>query len=203
MATFDKRVDAYIAKAEPFAQPVLEHLRELVHKACPEVQETMKWSFPHFEYKGLLCSMASFKKHCSFGFWKGAIMKDPKGILSIVGRTSMGNFDRITAIDDLPKEKIMLDYIKQAVRLNEEDVKLRPKKIVKTADIKVPDYFTKVLKSNKKAFAAFEAFSNSHRKEYVQWITEAKSDDTRSRRMEQAVEWLSEGKSRNWKYERK
>lgn len=203
MATFDKRVDAYIAKAEPFAQPVLEHLRELVHKACPDVEETMKWSFPHFEHKGLLCSMASFKKHCAFGFWKGAIMKDPKGILSVVGRTSMGNFDRITSVDDLPSEKVMLDYIRQAVRLNDEDVKLPPKKVVKASAVKVPDYFIKVLKKNKKAFAAFEAFSNSHRKEYVQWITEAKSEETRSKRMEQAVAWLSEGKSRNWKYERK
>jgi uncharacterized protein YdeI (YjbR/CyaY-like superfamily) len=203
MATFDKRVDAYIAKAEPFAQPILEHIRELVHKACPDVEETMKWSFPHFEHKGLLCSMGSFKKHCAFGFWKGAIMKDPKGILSVIGRTSMGNFDRITLVEDLPSEKIVLDYIKQAVRLNEEDIKLPPKKLVKAADVKVPEYFTKVLKKNKKAFTAFETFSNSHRKEYVQWIAEAKSDDTRSRRMEQAVEWLSEGKSRNWKYERK
>lgn len=203
MATFDKRVDAYIAKAEPFAQPILEHLRELVHRACPDVQETIKWSFPHFEHKGLLCSMASFKKHCAFGFWKGAIMKDPKGILSVVGRTSMGNFDRITSLNDLPSEKVMLDYIKQAVKLNEEDIKLPPKKVVKAADVKVPDYFTKVLKKNKKAFTTFEAFSNSHRKEYVQWITEAKSEETRAKRMDQAVEWLSEGKSRNWKYERK
>lgn len=130
-------------------------------------------------------------------------MKDPKGILSVVGRTSMGNFDRITSLDDLPSDKIMLDYIKQAVKLNEDDIKLPPKKVVKTADVKVPEYFTKVLKKNKKAFSAFEAFSASHRKEYVQWITEAKSEDTRTRRIDQAVEWLSEGKSRNWKYERK
>jgi uncharacterized protein YdeI (YjbR/CyaY-like superfamily) len=203
MATFDKRVDAYIVKAEPFAQPILEHLRELVHKACPQVEETVKWSFPHFEYKGLLCSMASFKKHCSFGFWKGAIMKDPKGILSIVGRTSMGNFDRITSLSDVPSEKIMLDYIKQAVRLNEDDVKLPPKKVVKSASVKLPDYFTQVLNKNKKAFAVFEAFSNSNRKEYIQWITDAKSEGTRAKRMEQAIEWLSEGKTRNWKYERK
>lgn len=203
MASFDKRVDAYIARSAPFAQPILEHLRELVHKACPEVEETMKWSFPHFDYKGMMCSMASFKKHCSFGFWKAAIMKDPKGILTIIGRTSMGHFDRITSIDDLPSEKIMLDYIKQAVKLNEHDVKLPPKKVTKAAAIKVPAFFTKALKKNKKAFAAFEAFSNSHRNEYVNWITEAKSEETREKRMEQAVEWLSEGKSRNWKYERK
>ncbi|HEY0653128.1 MAG TPA: YdeI/OmpD-associated family protein [Chryseosolibacter sp.] len=203
MATFDKRVDAYIAKAEPFAQPVLEHIRELVHKACPEVEETMKWSFPHFEYKGLLCSMASFKKHCAFGFWKGAIMKDPKGILSVVGRTSMGNFDRITSLDDLPSDKVMLDYIKQAAKLNDDDIKLPPKKPIKAAAVKVPDYFMKAITRNKKALATFETFSNSHRKDYVEWITEAKSEETRARRMDQAIEWMSEGKSRNWKYERK
>lgn len=203
MATFDKRVDAYIARSAPFAQPILEHIRELVHKACPEVEETMKWSFPHFDYKGMMCNMASFKQHCSFGFWKAAIMKDPKGILTIIGRTSMGHFERITSIDDLPSERIMLDYIKQAARLNEEDVKLPPKKVVKASAVKVPDYFTKALKKNKKAFVVFEAFSNSQRNEYVKWIIEAKSEETRDRRMEQAVEWLSEGKSRNWKYERK
>jgi uncharacterized protein YdeI (YjbR/CyaY-like superfamily) len=203
MASFDKRVDAYIAKAAPFAQPILEHLRHLVHKACPEVDETIKWSFPHFEYKGLVCSMASFKQHCAFGFWKGAIMDDPKKILSVVGRTSMGNFDRITSLNDLPSDKIMLDYIKQAIRLNEEDIKLPPKKAIKSQNVKVPDYFLKVLNRNKKAFNAFQAFSASHRNEYVKWIAEAKTSETRARRMDQAVEWLSEGKSRNWKYERK
>lgn len=203
MASYDKRVDAYIAKSAPFAQPILEHIRELVHRACPEVEETMKWSFPHFDYKGMMCNMASFKHHCSFGFWKAAIMKDPKGILTLVGRTAMGHFERITSVDDLPNEKVMIDYIKQAARLNENDIKLPPKKAIKASAIKVPDYFTKALKKNKKALAAFEAFSNSHRNEYVKWIIEAKSEETRERRMEQAVTWLSEGKSRNWKYERK
>ncbi len=203
MASYDKRVDAYIARSAPFAQPILEHLRELVHKACPEIDETIKWSFPHFDYKGIVCSMAAFKQHCSFGFWKAAIMEDPKGILTIVGRTSMGHFDKITSLEDLPSDKIMIDYIRQAVKLNEGDVKLPPKKSVKAKAVNVPDYLAKALKKNKKAHAAFEAFSNSHRNEYVQWITEAKTEPTRIKRMEQAVAWLSEGKSRNWKYERK
>lgn len=203
MASYDKRVDAYIARSAPFAQPILEHLRELVHKACPEIDETIKWSFPHFDYKGIVCSMAAFKQHCSFGFWKAAIMEDPKGILTIVGRTSMGHFDKITSLKDLPSDKIMIDYIRHAVKLNEGDVKLPPKKSVKAKAVNVPDYLAKALKKNKKAHAAFEAFSNSHRNEYVQWITEAKTEPTRIKRMEQAVAWLSEGKSRNWKYERK
>jgi uncharacterized protein YdeI (YjbR/CyaY-like superfamily) len=115
----------------------------------------------------------------------------------------MGHFDKITSIDDLPNEKVMLDYIKQAARLNEEEVKLPPRKVTKAPAIKVPEYFTRALKKNKKAFAAFEAFSNSHRNEYVKWIIEAKSEETRERRIEKALEWLSEGKGRNWKYERK
>ena len=115
----------------------------------------------------------------------------------------MGNFNRITSVNDLPPDKVMLDYIKQAIRLNEDDIKLPPKKVVKSQDVKVPDYFVKVLQKNKKALNAFEAFSSSHRNEYVKWITEAKTSETRARRMDQAVEWLTEGKSRNWKYERK
>src|SRR5882762_10487209 len=125
MATTDPRIDAYIAKAADFARPVLEHLRKLVHKACPGVQETMKWSFPHFEYGGaILCSMAAFKEHCVFGFWKASIMKDPEGILQIADRHSMGHFDRMTSRKDLPSDKILLAYIREAASLNEEGVKL-------------------------------------------------------------------------------
>jgi uncharacterized protein YdeI (YjbR/CyaY-like superfamily) len=203
MPSFDKRVDAYIAKSESFAQPILEHIRELVHQGCPEVEETMKWSFPHFDYKGMMCNMASFKRHCAFGFWKGSIMQDPKGILSVVGKTAMGNFNRITSIDDLPADRVMIDYIRQAARLNEDDIKLPAKKVKKAAPIKVPEYFTKVLKKNRKAMVTFEGLNNSQRKDYVQWITEAKQEETRERRIKQAIELLNEGKSRNWKYEKK
>lgn len=203
MASYDKRVDAYIAKSAPFAQPILEHIRELVHKACPEVEETMKWSFPHFDYKGMMCNMAAFKAHCSFGFWKAAIMKDPKGIITTIGKTSMGHFERITTLEDLPTDKVFLDYLKQAVKLNDDDVKLPPRKVVKAPAVKVPPFFVKVLKKNKKADAVFEAFSPSHKKEYVEWITEAKTEETRNKRMAQAIEWIAEGKGRNWKYARK
>lgn len=205
MAGFSKQVDAYVAKSASFAQPILEHLRELVHTACPDVVETIKWSFPHFDYKGILCSMAAFKNHCSFGFWKGVLMSDPNNVMTIVGRTSMGNFDRITSIDDLPSDKIMLAYIREAMKLNDEDSKLPAKKTPakKAAEVNVPEYFTKVLKKNKKAYAAFTAFSPSRRKEYVQWITEAKTEETRKKRIGTAIEWLSEGKPRDWKYIKK
>ena len=203
MGNFDKKVDAYIAKAAPFAKEILEHLRELVHKACPEVQETIKWGFPHFEYKGILCSMAGFKAHCSFGFWKGSIMQDPKKIMTIVGKTSMGSFDKITSLNDLPADKVLIDYIKQAKRLNDDDVKLPDKEKKAQKPIEVPEYFVKALKKNKRAFAVFHGFNNTNKKDYVEWVNDAKTDETRARRIETSIEWIAEGKSRNWKYMKK
>jgi hypothetical protein len=122
------RHDAYIKAAAPFAQPILTHLRELVHKACPEVEETIKWGFPHFDYKGVLCSMAAFKSHCAFGFWKSSLMKDSANVMAVENREAMGNFDRITSLEDLPGDKVLLAYIKEARKLNEDEVKLPPRK---------------------------------------------------------------------------
>lgn len=130
MGTNDPRVDAYIAKSAEFARPILEHLRALVHKACPDVQETMKWSFPHFDYKGIVCSMASFKHHCAFGFWKASLMKDPHKILS--SDEAMGHLGKITSLNDLPSDRVMIAYIKEAAALNEAGVKVsRPKPAAK------------------------------------------------------------------------
>ncbi len=128
----DKRVDAYIEKAQPFAKAILKHLRALVHKANPEVEETIKWSFPCFDYKGAFCSMASFKEHAVFGFWKSPLMKDPKGYLqerSNKGGEAMGNLGKITSLKDLPPDKVIIDLVKQAKKLNDENIKLpsRPK----------------------------------------------------------------------------
>jgi uncharacterized protein YdeI (YjbR/CyaY-like superfamily) len=198
----DPRIDDYVKKAASFAQPILQHLRLLVHKACPDVQETMKWSFPHFDYKGILCSMAAFKQHCTFGFWKASIMKDPEQILKLVGKTAMGHFDKITSLKDLPSDKIMIAYIKEAVRLNEEGTRIASKEKKPKAEIAMPEEFAIALKRNKKALAAFEQFSQSHKREYLEWITEAKTEATREKRIEKTIEWLTEGKSRNWKYER-
>lgn len=205
MPSTDKRIDAYIAKAQPFAQPVLEHIRAVVHIACPGVEETIKWGFPHFEYSGaILCYMASFKQHCSFGFWKASIMKDPNKILHIKEKTSMGDFNKICSLKDLPTDKIFIAYIKQAAKLNEDGVALPSKaKSATTANpVEIPEYILKALKKNKKAFEVFNAFAPSHRKEYLQWIIEAKTESTRNKRMETMIKWLQEGKSRNWKYER-
>lgn len=200
----DKRIDDYISKSADFAKPVLEHLRELIHKACPEVQETMKWSFPHFDYQNeMMCSMAAFKHHCAFGFWKASIMKDPEKILTLKERDAMGHLGQIRSLQDLPSDKILIRYIKEAVKLNKEGVKLPSKvKSSESKTIEVPDYFKNILRKNKKAEKTFEEFSYSHKKEYVQWITEAKTEETREKRINTAIEWLSEGKKRNWKYEK-
>ena len=202
----DKRVDAYIAKAKPFAQPILKHLRKLVHQACPEVEETIKWSFASFDYKGPFVSMAAFKEHAVFGFWKSSLLKDPKGYLgerANQGGEAMGNLGRLESVKDLPPDKVIIDFIKQAKKLNDEGVKLPPRKKKPAAELDIPAYFMQALKKNKRALATFEAFSPSNKREYVLWVTEAKTDATRDSRLATAVEWMSEGKIRNWKYVRK
>jgi uncharacterized protein YdeI (YjbR/CyaY-like superfamily) len=205
MPVNDKRIDDYINKSAPFAIPILNKIRQLVHKSCPDVKENIKWSFPHFEYKGsILCSMASFKQHCAFGFWLGSQMNDPHGILAITDRTAMGNLGAIKSLSDLPNDKIMTAYIKEAMKLIDSGAKVTKKVAANTEKIlEIPGYFENALNKNKKAKQQFESFPYSHRKEYIQWITEAKTEPTREKRVETALEWIAEGKSRNWKYERK
>jgi len=199
MSSKDPRIDAYIAESADFARPILTHLRQLVHAACPEVEETVKWSFPHFDYKGMLCSMAAFKQHCSFGFWKGELIlnQSPGGARD----EGMGHFGRITAISDLPADKILKGYIRKAVQLNETGVS-KPKQLRPKAkkELTVPEDLLAALKKNRKALMTFENFSFSHKKEYVEWITEAKREETRQRRLATTLEWLAKGKPRNWKY---
>lgn len=201
LAKKDPRVDAYIAKSQEFAKPILKLIRETVHKACPAVEEKIKWGFPHFDYKGMLCSMAAFKQHCAFTFWKASLMRDPGKILDVNRENAMGHFGKIVSIKNLPAEKIFIRYIKEAVKLNDGDIKLPGKsKSKEKKELAVPDYFIKSLKKNKKAFEAFNNFSYSNKKEYVNWIIEAKTDETRNKRIATTLEWLAEGKSRNWKY---
>jgi hypothetical protein len=204
MGKKDPRIDAYIKKSRDFAKPVLSHIRELIHKGCPEVEETMKWSFPHFDYKGIFCSMASFKEHCSFSFWKGSIIEGLPDKNKNAGGEAMGQFGRITSIKDLPPDKVMLDLIRKAKKLNDEGVKspVRSKPAVKK-ELVVPDYFLTAVKKNKKALATFDAFNYTNKKEYVEWVKEAKTEDTMKKRLETAVEWMAEGKIRNWKYLKK
>lgn len=204
MPTKDPRIDLYIYNAADFARPILLHLRELVHVACPEVRETIKWSFASFDYKGPMCSMAAFKQHCAFGFWKASLMKDKTLTKNAESESAMGHYGKITSLKDLPSDKKIIAHIKEAMMLNEKGIKLPPKKVTTAKkEVVVPDYFLKQLKKNKKAFATFENFSPSHKREYIEWITEAKTDETKNRRMETAIEWMSVGKSRNWKYMKK
>jgi uncharacterized protein YdeI (YjbR/CyaY-like superfamily) len=202
MSTIDKRIDVYIDKSADFAKPILGRLRQIIHEACPEVTETMKWSFPHFEYGGsILCSMAAFKHHCAFGFWLGSLMKDPEELLRTgEQKDSMGQFGQIKDVKDLPSKKILIQYINEAMALNEKGVKReKPKEGVKK-ELVVPDAFLKVLRKNKTVLETFESLSYSHKKEYLEWITEAKTEETRQRRMAKTVDLLKEGKSMNWKY---
>jgi len=200
MGTRDERIDAYIAKSADFAQPVLRNLREIVHEGCPDVEETIKWSFPHFTYKGILCAMAAFKKHCAFHFWRGGLV-DAK--LKRSGE-AMGQFGRITSMKDLPSKRVLVEYVRAAVLLHDQGIKV-PKKAKTAAEKKAlvaPAYFKAALKKNQKATATFAGFPYSKKKEYIEWVTEAKTKETRDRRLKTSVEWMAEGKARNWKYDK-
>ena len=197
MPTLDPRVDAYIDQSAEFARPILAHIRAIIHAACPEVEETMKWSRPHFLYKGMLCGMSAFKEHCALGFWKGSVL------FPELKKDAMGHFGKLTSVKDLPSKKDLAGIVKQAVKLNEDGVKSEARaKPATPRALEVPDYLTAALKANKAAKATFDAGSTSFKREYVDWITEAKAEATRQRRMAQALEWLAEGKARNWKYEK-
>ena len=203
MAKTDKKIDAYIAKAQPFAKPILEHFREVIHKNCPDVEEKMKWSFPHFDYNGqMMASMAAFKQHCSVGFWKASLMDDPKGAFGLERGEGMGHLGKLTNVKDLPSDKVLADFIKQGMKFNEEGVKV-VKAVKEKPKLETPAYFLAALKKNKLANEQYKAFSESKQREYVEWLEEAKSDATRAKRMETALEWIAEGKIRNWKYLKK
>jgi len=199
MPTVDPRVDAYIEKSADFAKPILNHIRKLVYRAYPDIEETMKWSFPHFVHKGTVCSMASFKQHCAFGFWKQSLLE--KDVFP-AEKTAMGSFGRITSVKDLPPDKMLIGLIRQAVELNEKGIKVAKRPAAKKALV-TPKELTSALLKNKTAKATFDKFSPSHRNEYIAWIEEAKTAPTREKRLATTVEWLSEGKSKNWKYEKR
>jgi uncharacterized protein YdeI (YjbR/CyaY-like superfamily) len=197
MGSRDPRVDAYIANATDFAKPILTHLRAVVHEACPDAEETLKWRNPTFMYKGMLCGFASFKEHCVFGFWKSSLVLANNGTPA---DESLGYSGRLTKLSDLPSKKILAGYIKKAMQLNEDGVTVM-RKVTPKKSLVIPADLSAALKKSKKALTTFDAFSPSKKRDYVEWITGAKTDDTRRRRLTTAVEWIAEGKSRNWKYE--
>lgn len=196
----DKRIDAYIERSADFAKPVLNHLRKIVHKACPNVEETWKWSFPHFDYRGeMMCSMAAFKEHCAFGFWKASLMESKKEFTGN-NKDAMGHMGKIRSVSDLPSEKEIIRFIKEAMKLNDDGIKLTKKPVKAVKEVKVPEDLSCELYKNKKAMKVFEGFSPSHRKEYIEWINEAKTESTRAKRILNAVDMIEEGKSRHWNY---
>ena len=196
MGKRDPRIDAYIANQRDFAKPILSYLREVVHEGCPDCEETLKWSSPSFMHHGIVCGFAAFNEHATFGFWKHELVFGPG-----VGRgDAMGSFGRLTSLKDLPPKRELLGLIKKAMELNENGVKTpRDRKGPRRA-IPMPGDLKSALAKNKKAKATYEAFSPSQQREYLEWITEAKLEETRKRRLDQAIEWMSEGKARNWKY---
>jgi len=204
---FNPKVDLYIAQAKPFAQPILHHLRALVHQACPGVEESIKWSRPFFEYKGqIFGNMSAFSAHCSFGFWGqeiGAVLRDAKA----VKEEGMGSLGKITKVEDLPDKKQMLQWLKQAKTFIDSGQYTSPiasrNKVVKAPkpQLPTPPEFLEALKSHPKAQQTFESFAPSCKREYLEWFASAKLQPTKEKRIAQAIEWLSEGKQRNWKYQ--
>ena len=203
----DPRIDAYIEGAAPFAQPILSHVRDLVHEACPQVEETVKWGMPTFVHAGgILCGMAAFKQHASFGFWKHALVVGEGGQADTAPgddrpRDGMGSYGKLASLKDLPPKKTLLAHIRKAMKLNEDGVKAPARKSAPKPPPEAPADLVTALKKNKAAQAAYDAFPPGCKREYVEWIVEAKREETRAKRLAQAVEWMAEGKRRNWKYE--
>lgn len=206
MSHYDPRIDNYIMKSAEFAIPILDFWREMVHIACPDVKETMKWSMPFFEYNNYnVCNMAAFKYHCAFHFWLASKMEDrDKVFRQGDDSNAMGQLGKIKTLEDLPSEEQIIRLIQEAMSLIDQGVRITKDPIAKVlAEVVVPDYFKAEIEQDELAMETFKKFSASQQKEYVNWVTEAKSEATRQKRMTQAVEWMAEGKTRNWKYMQK
>ncbi|MGF7231725.1 YdeI/OmpD-associated family protein [Arachidicoccus sp.] len=192
----DERVDAYIKNAPLFAQPILHHLRVLIHKVSPNINETIKWGFPNFEYKEkILCSFAAFKGHCAFNLWLHSLV-----IPSVETKTGMGSLGKILSLRDLPTDGALTKILREAIQYTEEGRTISRRSRLKNEKIITPEYLQTALEKNKIASENYEAFSSSKKKEYIEWITEAKTGTTRDKRLSIAVEWIAEGKTRHWKY---
>ena len=203
MKKYNPLVDEYIDKSQDFAKPILHYIREIVHEFCPDAEETIKWKFPTFMYKGkILCSMVSFKQYCSMGFWLHDEMQTIKNLETDVEKITMFSLGKITKLEDLPSKPQLKKIILEAMDLTDMGVKLK-KAAPSKVEIKIPEYFKNALNQNKKVHEIFEKASPSFRKEYINWIVDAKTEATRNKRMEQAMEWIAEEKGRNWKYEKK
>jgi len=195
------QVDQYIIKSAPFAIPILEHLRILIHHADARIVETIKWGMPFFDFKGSVCHIAAFKHHCAFGFWKGSLIEDEFNIFE-KNTSNMGMLGKIKSLADLPDDEILIAYIQQAIQLNEDGVKLPTKPKLTPQELIIPQYFIDALQEDSLAMKVFQNFSASNKKDYILWLEEAKTESTRQKRLETSIEWISEGKSRMWKYKK-
>ena len=192
----DPRIDAYVARQADFARPILEHLRAVLHEACPQCEETLKWSMPSFMYREkILAGMAAFKAHATFGYWNDSMLQQEEK-----NRSAMGQFGRLTSLDDLPSRESLVELTRKSMRLIDEGVKPVRNKTVKEP-FTVPQDLRAAINGVPAAKVTFDGFPPSCQREYVEWITEAKRDETRAKRLAQAVEWMAEGKRRHWKYE--
>ncbi len=198
------KIDDYINKSQPFAQEILNELRKVVHDYCPEVEEGWKWSFPHFMYKGtILCSMAAFKQHCAFGFWLQSQMNDPHGIFKAESAGGMGTLGKISNVSELPSSTVLGEYILQAMSLIDAGVKLKKAPTpAKPRELNIPKELTEALKNDSVMEAVFENFSLTNKREYVDWLNDAKTDATFQRRLETTLSNLREGKTKEWKYKK-
>lgn len=197
MPTHDPRIDAYIARAAPFAQPILTHLRALVHRALPQAEETIKWGMPHFTVAGKNVSgFAAFKAHCAFVIHGDDRQGEPEG-------EGMGGYGKIAALTDLPDDKELEAKVREAAqRVATRGTALKPRaRRAPKPEIPMPEDFAAALAGLPAAKTCYDGFSPAQRREYLEWITTARQAATREKRIAQAVEWLAEGKRRNWKYE--
>lgn len=199
MKNASPEIDAYISKAAPLARPILEKIRKQFHAACPEIVETLKWGNPTFEREGIVGGMAAFKAHVAWGFWKHALLRDPKRYLAAEGDET-GPRARVTSVADLPPDAAIRDFVRQAVALNEKGVKVARPPRAKRPPPQLPADLAAALRKNAKARAVFAAFPPSQQREYTEWLTDAKKPETRAVRLETAIEWIAQGKPRNWKY---
>lgn len=204
MPHFDQRITEYIAKREPFAQVILNEIREIVHQFCPEINEDLKWGMPHFLHKGsIVCSMAAFKQHCAMGFWLQSHMTDQYGLFKREQEGGMGSLGKMRNVSDLPVSTELGAYILEAIALIESGVKLK-KTAATTATLpEIPEAFQQALQEDALANAHFQSMSNSHKKEYIVWLTGAKTPETFLKRLSTTLQNLREGKSKEWKYQKK
>ena len=192
MGKKDPRVDAYISRSPEFARPVLKRLRKLVHEGCPGVEEDIKWGAPHFLFRGMFCGMAAFKNHCAFGFWNTAILP--------ANKEAMGHLGRITAVSGLPPDREIVGYVREAARLAESGVKPARERKHPQRAFPVPADLRAAFRKSPRARSTFAAFSPSGQQDYLEWFAKAKGEDTRRKRLATGIEWMEQGKPRNWKY---